>query len=350
MEFRPKNILVLGATGHTGKLIVSRLNEMGIDFSIGGRSSEKLIDLKNQFPFIVNAEVIEITKNIESLDEYDVIINCVGPFNLWGKSVLDRCIEKSKIYIDITGEQEFVKNSFENCSNVLKSEATVIHSVAFESCLADILISENWVASEEYEDISTYYYFKKAKPSRGTKLTMQLASHFSNFALQQSDLVKTAPSAFTQTVFFQAIPENTIASFMPYPEIVFLKKRNNIKNGASFLLLSEIDSRYLSASSSSKVPIDELILKHNRSSLVELSLEEKQKQEFILILRVTNSQGIITTKTIKGCDMYGLTAMIVANLIKRINRGAILPKGVILPSEAFGSEWNWKELNIEQIN
>ena len=108
------NILLLGATGYTGSLVAERFLDAGVDFWAFGRNQEKLVQLKSINSRCKGIETFVIGNVAEQLklNNSSIVINCIGPFNVYAEKIVDACIAAGCVYFDITGEQEIVKQSF----------------------------------------------------------------------------------------------------------------------------------------------------------------------------------------------------------------------------------------------
>jgi len=348
MKKKSATIILLGATGYTGRLIASLLDENEIAVCLAGRSAEKLNELQKtlkQPHSILEVDVTGGKKLNESLNDFEVIINCVGPYNLWGSPVLDFCRNNGKIYIDISGEQYFIHESFLKNKEAINSGASIIHSVSFESALAEILASEFVDASISYKEISSYYFFDKSRPSPGTRLTMQLAKNFPTYYVNDGRLKEEVSLGVQENVVFDFARGCTKALFMPYPEILFFKKRFQVQKSISYLLLDDSAAMLLQMSAKNSVPqLDAALAKHQKVNPQGPTAEQRTIQEFILAVKSVSENNEMQIRHIAGNDMYGMTAFLVVKLVKHILNGHQLPKGVITPVEAGGWENVWDEM------
>ncbi|OFY67270.1 MAG: hypothetical protein A3H98_02110 [Bacteroidetes bacterium RIFCSPLOWO2_02_FULL_36_8] len=339
------SIILLGATGFTGKLIAEKLDKDSVTFTICGRSLEKLQYLTEKCTHNHECLVLDVMKEekIKSvLFQYEIVINCVGPFNLWGNFIRNFCVQHGKIYIDISGEQSFIEQSFMMDKLAKEKGATIIHSVSFESCMADIIASEMLDSALKYSDISSYYFFRNSKPSPGTKLTMQLSKHFPTFFIHNGKMENASPLAFHKYISFDFLPGFTKALFMPYPEILFFNKKYKVNHSASYLMLNHSDAMFLLASRKQPIESVDKILKKHQSRKHNLNENDIAKQEFTLVVQAIAEDGIKITKYVHGRNMYGITAFLVSYLVKQINSGLLLKKGIVTPSEtgAWSGLWN----------
>ncbi|KAI0800124.1 Saccharopine dehydrogenase-domain-containing protein [Fomes fomentarius] len=146
----PVDILVLGATGFTGRLIVRRLHNhpehSSFTFAIGARSKAKGEALINSLGVDSTVPVVEI--NLSRYDEVEkvvkdakVILNVAGPFWLWGQNVVRACAANGKRYVDLTGEPYFVRRIIDHYDALAtKTGAIIVPACGFDSIPADLLV------------------------------------------------------------------------------------------------------------------------------------------------------------------------------------------------------------------
>ncbi|KAL4068772.1 Saccharopine dehydrogenase-domain-containing protein [Scleroderma yunnanense] len=111
------DILILGATGYTGRLISRYLaahrQRATFTFGLAARSQQKLKALTDELGdsvFQVATFIVDVTQpdNVEMvIQEARVIINAVGPFWRWGTPVVEACVRHKRHYVDISGEFPF---------------------------------------------------------------------------------------------------------------------------------------------------------------------------------------------------------------------------------------------------
>jgi len=119
---RKFDIILFGATGFTGKLVAEYLskhaNTENISWAIAGRDTEKLIAVSNTLsenkPAIITADINDVISLRNMVSQTKILMNTVGPFNIYGKDVVTSCIESGTHYLDITGEPSFVADLYNN--------------------------------------------------------------------------------------------------------------------------------------------------------------------------------------------------------------------------------------------
>jgi len=103
-------LLIYGATGHTGTLIVHEAARRGLDFEIAGRSKDKLAALSAELnvPYHV-FPVTDIEGWKSSLEGKTVLLNIAGPFSETAEYAMEACIQFKVHYFDITAEVDIYR-------------------------------------------------------------------------------------------------------------------------------------------------------------------------------------------------------------------------------------------------
>ena len=311
------NICLAGGTGFTGQLVAIELMNHGIPFSLLGRDRRRLMLFQQEIGHKGGVYCADFNSREELdriLDKTDLIINCVGPFNLFSNLLLARIVQKGKACLDITGEQSYVKTSYEQYSTeASQTGAIIVHSLAFESCLADLMASQMANRGNHLREISSYYYLPGSRPSPGTRLSMQTVDFFPTFAIQKNEYIPMAPLAWSKKITCDRNPEILSAFFMPYPEIVFFKEQYNPETSGSFLLSNE-DPGSLSRLRHPGIhrSLDQIMEQHRKRKQIPLTVDERLHQMFNLYIQASSSDGSMKTICLEGADMYGITASLMA--------------------------------------
>ncbi|KIO28863.1 hypothetical protein M407DRAFT_21940 [Tulasnella calospora MUT 4182] len=146
-----KDILLLGASGFTGRLILKYLTshptrtQSNVAFTLGlaGRSADKLRRVAaevgaNNIP--IHELDIQSEQQVRMLfTAYRVVITSVGPFWHYGKVVAKVCAELGVHYVDITGEPHFIRYLVEQYDFLAtKTGSILIPASGFDSVPSDL--------------------------------------------------------------------------------------------------------------------------------------------------------------------------------------------------------------------
>lgn len=108
-------IVVFGATGYTGRLVVEQLVQRGQRPVLAARDAGRLEALAGELGGLESA-VADVSRPAsvrELVERGDVLLTTVGPFARWGQPALDAAISAGAHYVDSTGEPTFIRRVFE---------------------------------------------------------------------------------------------------------------------------------------------------------------------------------------------------------------------------------------------
>ncbi|KAH0423061.1 hypothetical protein CcaCcLH18_12432 [Colletotrichum camelliae] len=145
---REYDVILLGATGFTGRFAAMHLAEMdrGLKWAIAGRSGAKLTKLAeglrlktSQSPDVIPVEFT--TKSLAALARQTrCLVATVGPFPQHGVLVFKSCAENGTHYVDINGETPSVLEMIKAYEEAAKSTgAMMVPSCGVGSLPADLL-------------------------------------------------------------------------------------------------------------------------------------------------------------------------------------------------------------------
>ena len=168
------DILVYGATGFTGQLICEYLSKHkdieNIKWGISGRDESKLKNISNHFSVdYIKADSFDIPSlnNLTSLSK--LIISTVGPYSLYGKKLVESCVNNKTHYLDLTGEPEFVHFVEKDFAIKAKEEGVILmNCCGFESIPPDIGVYYTLKKLKSHDAKINTFLKTKGKISGGT--------------------------------------------------------------------------------------------------------------------------------------------------------------------------------------
>lgn len=146
-DLRSYDVVVLGASGFTGRLAVQYLNERysSLNYAVTARSTTKLEQLKQMISGSPNAvaTLCDVTDPL-SLDSVVRSASCVlnfagSPFIDKALPVVEACAKHGTHYVDITGEVPLHRASYDRYHKAAaESGAIILHQCGFDSVPADL--------------------------------------------------------------------------------------------------------------------------------------------------------------------------------------------------------------------
>ncbi len=141
---REYDIIVWGATGFTGRLVVDYMVEQHVNsnlkWAVGGRNPQKLQQM------LAGRDVAMVTADsgdeasIEALvRKTRVILTTVGPYARYGSSLVAACAKHGTDYCDLTGEVHWMREMITAYQEEARATgARIVHTCGFDSIPSDL--------------------------------------------------------------------------------------------------------------------------------------------------------------------------------------------------------------------
>ena len=138
------DIIVYGATGFTGKLCVEYLasKERSTKWAIAGRNQEKLKTVADELCPEVEILIAD-SDDEDALDRLTqrakVVLSTAGPFHRYGSKLVASCVKNNTHYVDITGENFWVKGLIDkHHDEASRKGVRIIPSCGYDSIPSDL--------------------------------------------------------------------------------------------------------------------------------------------------------------------------------------------------------------------
>jgi hypothetical protein len=328
-------IAVFGATGHTGRFIVSELARRGIPAILVGRNPDKLLTLQKTHSAFETR--VASTDDPAPLDKAllgaSLVINSAGPFVDTAAPVMEAALRARIHYLDVTAEQTVALAAFEKFSDAAqKAGILIMPSVAFYGALGDLLATAAMGDWTEADDIQIAVALDSWKPTLGTRLTGQRNSGrrlvFSNDALSPLD----DPPPKLQWAFPPPFGRQEVVA-LPLAETVLISRHLRLPEIHAYITLAPLADLH-DPTTPGPTPVDE----RGRSA-----------QKFVMEAKIR--KGNEERRAIAaGRDIYAITAPIVVEAATRILAGDTGVSGAAAPGKIFDAESFLRALTPEHIS
>ena len=140
------DIVLYGATSFVGQITAKYLAQHTSEtfsWAIAGRNQTKLESLKSELGLVDLPILVADSHDEEALrgiaEQTKVIITTVGPYALYGETLVKICAETGTDYCDLTGEPQWIKQMLAQYEAQAKeSGARIIHCAGFDSIPSDL--------------------------------------------------------------------------------------------------------------------------------------------------------------------------------------------------------------------
>lgn len=248
-------LVVMGATGFTGRLVVEYIiKNYGIKndkftWAIAGRNKKKLEDLRLSYKDLhpdynqIHIFVVDSTDSL-SLDTMTsisgLILSTVGPYIKYGIPLVESCVKNSTHYCDLTGETPFIRESIDLFDQKAKeNNCRIIHSCGFDSIPSDIGVLLLQMHSVEKfkspcDEITLYVKSMRGGFSGGTVDSMINISRYMNQDLKYQSILKSP---------FALNPKEYLKNDTYQPNLKSVKWSYNIKRWICPFIMAGINTK-----------------------------------------------------------------------------------------------------------
>jgi short subunit dehydrogenase-like uncharacterized protein len=336
-----KSILIYGAYGFTGRLIVEQAVKVGLHPVLSGRDAEKVKAVAEEFRLPWEAFSLEETDKLDSmLRGIDIVMNAAGPYSKSAKPMVEACLRQQSHYLDITGEISVFEWIATQNAAAEEAGISLIPGCGFDvvptDCLAAFLHEK--MPDAEYLELA----FKgSGSLSRGTALTVAENLHQGGLIRENGEL-KPVPSAWrvkqidfgkgsrlcmsipwgdVSTAFYTTgIPNISVYTAVAKSAIRFAKLSNRL---GWFLQLSWVKKK---------------IEAYIRKNIVGPDKELRKTGVSYVIGTVSNAKSEKITARLTTPEAYQLTAITAVKAIQKLQKG-IPACGFLTPALAFGADF-----------
>ena len=141
------DIVVHGATGFTGRLVIEYLlarGDTGLRWAMGGRSLDKLAAVRDEVGAPASTPLV-VTDNADPaslaalMARTRLVLTTVGPYQLYGSALVQACAEHGVDYVDLCGEPAWMRQMIDaHHATAQASGARIVFSCGFDSIPFDL--------------------------------------------------------------------------------------------------------------------------------------------------------------------------------------------------------------------
>ncbi|KAF5550861.1 hypothetical protein FMEXI_3623 [Fusarium mexicanum] len=223
---RQYDMVVLGATGYTGKLTAEYISmhlATDLKWAVAGRNNGKLKAVVEECQKL-NPDRLPPAIEVVNLNDADlsvlakktcIIVTTIGPYSLYGEHAYKVCAEAGTHYVDVTGEAAWVHKMIKKYEATAKQTgAILIPQAGIESAPADLI---TWTMAKairtdlgsQTRDVVVSLHKINSAPSGGTLATA--LSIWDVFSLQE---IKDASSPYAQSPVKHKDPKRPKSSIL----------------------------------------------------------------------------------------------------------------------------------------
>ncbi len=334
------NVIIYGAYGYTGRLIVERAVELGWTPTLAGRnlSLVKTLAEKYNLPF-VSFEFDDKRSWDNALKDKDLLLNCAGPFSITIRDILPACIRNNTHYCDITGEIEVFEYIQGNDQKAKDAGIVMLPGVGFDVVPTDCLslfLKEQLPTATHLElafesnsglsrgtAFSVLNRFHKGSAIRENRVIKEMAAASSNKLLPFNGKMKNAVGIAWGDVFTSfyttGIPNIQVYTAMPEKTMNIMRKAGKWSWLIKTKLVQKMGRRIIN------------------KRIKGPGAEKRDSLMAHLYGKVWDDNGNVVEASLNTLESYKLTSITALICAEKILKGEA-SAGYNTPAGAFGSE------------
>ncbi|MBT1451491.1 saccharopine dehydrogenase NADP-binding domain-containing protein [Glaciecola sp. XM2] len=145
-EKKEFDLMLYGATSFVGQIMVAYLKQFSQEeftWAIAGRDEGKLKALKQEHGLTELEHFVADASDEAALTQLckkaNVIISTVGPYALYGETLVRACVQTGTDYCDLTGEPQWIRAMLDKYEEQAKaSGARIVNCAGFDSIPSDL--------------------------------------------------------------------------------------------------------------------------------------------------------------------------------------------------------------------
>lgn len=333
-------LLVYGSYGYTGRLVVERAIEQGIEPVLAGRDTTKLEAQATEWGLDCRVFGLEHADIVaQHIAEFDVVLNCAGPFVHTHKPIVEACLSRGTHYLDITGEIEVFEAIASRSERAEEAGVTLLPGVGFDVVPSDCLASHLGNALPEATHLALGFDSLGA-PSPGTALTMVEGLEAGGAVRTDGEIRRTPPGWKSRSIDFGHRERTAVT--IPWGDVSTAHRTTGIPNIEFYMALPPQAIRALRLSQHLGPLLTNSLVKDGLRSFIERAIdgpdaEERQQGESRLWGEVSNGEERLIAR-LTTPNGYTLTAETAVESARRALDGET-PNGYQTPSTAFGTDY-----------
>lgn len=333
-------ILIYGANGYAGRLIVDEAMRRGLRPILAGRDHEAIRTLAEHRGLEHRAFRLEDHWLLdEALRDIDLLLLTAGPFAETSQLALEACLRRSVHYLDITGEIDVFEAVYSRDAEARAQEIALLPGCGFDIIPTDCLALSLKEALPDARSLELAFA-SEAELSEGTLRTILLPA-LEGGKLRRDGALRAAPLGEPRRrIPFRDQTRPAIA--VPWGDLSSAYRTTGIPNITTYLARDEKIFRSLLLAERLLRPLPRRNLSQKAAALIarllrsDSPLEERIRERTQLWGRAENARGESVEGTLAIGEAYLFTAKAAVESAIRIAEAPKNFRGALTPSLAFG--------------
>ncbi|WP_205470844.1 saccharopine dehydrogenase NADP-binding domain-containing protein [Nocardioides sp. SYSU D00038] len=312
-------VVVYGASGHTGRFVVAELVRRGLRPVVAGRRAGLLSEMAARHGDLsVRVAAVDDAAGLAAtVRGARVVVNAAGPFLDTAPALAAASVAAGAHYLDLAAEQAAARNLLDAHAG---AGVAVVPALAFYGGLPDLLATAAAAGWERVDEVTVAYGVDRWWPTAGTRLTGR-RNTVPRLVLEDGRLVPAPrPAPETSWQFPDPLGRQRVVG-NPFTEVVLLARHLGVARVTSLLTGSALDDL------------------RDTTTPAPAALDGTGRSAQRFVVEVVTRRGAEERRiSASGQDIYASTAPLVAEGVLRLLDGRTLTTGARAPGAAFDAD------------
>ncbi len=337
-----KKIMIYGAYGYTGQLMLEQALKKGLRPVVAGRDQVKTEQLAKQYHLEARSFSLEDPLTIEkNLIDVKAVLHAAGPFQFTALPMVEACLTTQTHYVDITGEIWVFEKLQEYSKVAQEAGIMVLPGAGFDVVPTDCLAAYLYQKMPDATHLELAFTGLGAGTSRGTSLTAIENLDKKNLIREQGQLKQIPHGQLARWIEFGDLKHHCVS--IPWGDVSTAYVSTGIPNIIVYMGVKPKIQRMMKLSNWLR-PLLKLNFVKNRlrkrihTGPAGPSPEQRAKALSYVWGEVRNAKGQKMQAWIESPEGYTLTALSSVAIAQRILKDDF-KTGFQTPSKAYGADF-----------
>ena len=335
------SLIIYGATGYTGRLILAEALAKGLRPILSGRNADEIRALATAHGLEARPVSLSDAKALDAaLAGVTVVLHCAGPFWRLGPPMIAACMRVGAHYLDITGEIAVFEQCAASGPKAKSLGLTLMPGVGFDVVPSDCLAAHLHRRLPSATEL-TLAFTGGTGLSRGTATTM-VEGIAQGGAVRRGGKIMRVPSAYqTREIDYGDRVRHSVT--IPWGDVSTAFHSTNIPNITVYTAMPKSTARWIRFARPimpllGTAPAQKYLKGRINARTPGPSAERRAGAQSRLWGEAKDASGRIVQSRLLAPDGYSLTAMTAVGAAARVLAGEVAP-GYQTPSTAFGADF-----------
>jgi short subunit dehydrogenase-like uncharacterized protein len=340
-------IAVYGATGYTGRLVAEELQRRGFEIVLSARNAERLREQANELSATVDVRLAGVDDQAALTSAFagcDAVINCAGPFVPFGDPVVRAAIAAGCHYVDTSAEQVHIKRTFDTLAgDAGRAGVTVIPAMGYDIVPGDFIAHFTGTRVEPVERLVLGNGTARFDMTRGTMRSALVLMRGGDVRYEDGSWVSARGRIRRPKMRFPEDARPTPMIKFAGGEVISIPQHVRARNVEVSMRADAVAPRPFAFGVPAMTRVTSLLLRTPLSGGLDRligrlpegpGVEQRRAAGFAFLAEAFGEDGRQARGVIEGTDIYGITAVIASEGVRRLVAGGAAA-GVLAPAQAF---------------